>query len=100
MVLPALCCGILVHSHDASKADHFGLLGAGCIQGVSGQVPLAPIGRKRSTPSPLHGQPIQISLVQVWQHLNVWDLAQLVLDRLQACHLVATMHSDISIQVG
>ena len=56
----SLCMGlcflglfILVHGQDAAKADCFGLPGRCIIQVVGGRVPLAPIGCKHSTPSPL-----------------------------------------------
>ena len=50
------------------------------------------IGCKYSTPSPLPGQLTKFTLVQVLQHLNIWDAVQPVLDSLQMSHLVTTIH--------
>ena len=97
VVLLSLGCSILVNGQDASKADCFGLLGVSIIQGISGQVPSAPISRKRSTPSPLPGQLTQFTLIQVRQHLDVWDLVQPVLDDLQMGHLITTTHVDVNV---
>ena len=63
--LPFLGCSILVHGQDASKTDHFSLPSADIIQGVGRRVPLAPISRKYSTPSPLPGQLTKFALLQV-----------------------------------
>ena len=49
---------------------------------------------------PLTCQLAQLTLLQIHQHLDIWDLMQPVLNGLQAGHLVTTTHGDISIQVA
>ena len=100
MGLLFLGCSILVHGQDASKAHRFGLPGASIVQSVGGQAPSASIVYKHSTPSPLPGQLTKFTLLQVHQHVDVWDMMQPVLDGLQAGHFVTTTHGDVNIQIG
>ena len=95
----ALQHSLIINGHDASKSNCFGLFITSPIQGISRWVPLASIHHKCNT-SPLPSQLAQVTLLQVFQYLDIWDEVQSVLDSFQVGHLVTTTHSGICIQAA
>ena len=100
VVHPFFGLGILAHGQDACKANRFSLPVLKIIQVVGGRVPSAPIATSAAPPAPYLANSLSFALLQISQHLDVGDAAQLVLDGFQAGHLVTTTHGDVCVQVG
>ena len=62
---------------------------------------LASLYYKGSTPQPPYlVSSISSPYFSVHQYLDVWDMAQPVLDGFQVGHLITTMYGDLCIQAG